>query len=117
MPGRMEMSNRSSHACRSAPIEATTLLSKAGYEVLRTSGSNLFDLVAWKNGKVIFLAIRRSRNCGISKWADDVFRLVDVVREGKVPGDVQFWVCRSGVWQRHQILPGGAAPIMEEWYS
>jgi len=111
------MSSGNSHACRSAPIEATTLLHKAGYDVLRTVGSSRFDLVAWKNGRVLFLVVRRSRNSGISKWADDVFHLVDVVREGKVPGDVQFWVCRSGVWQRHQILPGGAAPVMEEGYS
>ena len=111
------MNNRTSHACRSAPIEASTLLHKAGYDVLRTVGSTLFDLVAWKNGQVLFLVVKRSRNSGISKWSEDVFHLVDVVREGKVPGEVQFWVCRSGIWQRHQILPGGAAPVREEWYS
>lgn len=102
-----------SHSCRSAPTEASLFLHRAGFETLRTTGSKLFDLVAWKNGRVLFLVVKRSRNSGITKWADDVFRLVDLVKEGTIPGEVHFWICRSGLWYRYQILPGGA--VAKEW--
>lgn len=102
-----------SHSCRSAPIEASIFLHKSGFDTLRTTGSTLFDLVAWKDGRVVFLTVKRSRNSGISKWSDLVFRLVDLVKAGTIPGEVQFWLCRSHVWHRYQILPGGAAPV--EW--
>ncbi len=106
-------SQGNSHSCRAAPFEAERFLHEAGFETLRTSGSAFFDLVAWKSGRVLFLAVKRSRNKGISDWSDEVFRLVDLVKEGTVPGEVHFWVCQSREWRRYQILPGGAAPV--EW--
>lgn len=105
------MNQNSSHSGRSGPIEVATILRKTGYETLRTIGSNLFDLVAWKDGRVFFLVVRRSRKAGITRWAKEVFRLVDLVRAGTIPGDIHFWVCRSGVWSRYQIMPGGSVPV------
>ena len=99
---------------RFASSEAAHFLHSHGFETLRVSGSALFDLVAWKDGRVIFLAAKRVRGGeGLDKWANQVFALVDAVRGGGIPGEIQFWVCRSGVWKRYEILAGGAAPA--EW--
>lgn len=106
--------NPNTFAGRFASSEATHFLHAHGFDTLRVSGSSLFDLVAWKDGRVIFLATKRIRGGeGLDKWADQVFEMVDAVRSGTVPGEIQFWVCRSGVWKRYLILPGGAAPA--EW--
>ena len=100
---------------RAAATEAAVFLRKSGFETLRTTGSHLFDLVAWKDGRLLFLAVKRSRNTGISKWTDEVVHLANLVRGGKIPGEMHFWVCRSGIWHRYQILSGGSAPV--EWSS
>lgn len=100
---------------RSAATEASAFLHNAGFETLRTTGSNVFDLIAWKDGQVLFLKVKRSRNAGIMKWTEEVYHLVDLVRTGKIPGEIHFWVCRAGVWYRYKILAGGSVPV--EWSS
>ncbi len=108
-------SQGSSHSCRAAPIEASHFLQDLGFDTLRVSNSNLIDLVAWKEGRVVFLAVKRSRSDGIAKYSSQVFQMVDAVREKFYPGELHFWLCRSRVWYRYQILEGGAAPV--EWLA
>ena len=100
-----------SHQSRSIIFDAATLLKKAGYECVRVAGSSrMFDLIAWKDGNLLFLVLKRSRS-GISEFTDEVSHLVDLVRTSKVPGKVQFWIYRSPTWNRYQIMPGGALPF------
>ena len=84
----------------------------SGHQGIRASGpSRPFDLIAWNRDQIIFLVVRRSRNSGISAYADDVFKLVDKVQTG-IPGQVQFWLYRSQNWMRYRIMPGGALPVV-----
>jgi len=106
-------SQGSSHTCRAAPIEASHFLQELGFDTLRVSNSNIIDLVAWKDGRVVFLAVKRSRSDGIAKYSAQVFQMVEAVREKFYPGELHFWLCRSRIWHRYQILEGGAAPV--EW--
>jgi Holliday junction resolvase len=109
----MEMEDNS-HQFRSITFNAATQLKSAGYESVRVAGSGrLFDLIAWKEDTVLFLVLKRSRATGISGYTDEVFHLVDLVKTGKLPGVVQFWIYRSQNWVRYQIMPGGALPIQE----
>lgn len=102
----------SNHSSRSIWFDAATQLKEAGYESIRASGpARPFDLVAWNKDQIIFLVVRRTRNSGISKYADEVFNLVDKVRTG-IPGQVQFWLYRSQNWLRYRIMPGGALPVV-----
>ena len=48
-------------------------------------------MIAWNKEKIIFLIIRRSQNYGITKFADEVVSLVEMVKTG-IPGKVQFWM-------------------------
>jgi predicted transcriptional regulator len=98
---------------RSASTEASSFLRKAGFETIRTTGTTVFDLVAWKEGRVIFLVTRRSRSTGMTRWIGLVSRLAGLAQRRTVPGEIQFWVCRAGTWYRYRILPGGSVPA--EW--
>mgnify|MGYP000878157070 CR=1 FL=1 len=74
-------SQGSSHSCRAAPIEASHFLHGLGFDTLRVSNPNLIDLVAWKEGRVVFLAVKRSRSDWIAKYSFQVFQMVDAVRD------------------------------------
>lgn len=105
--------SESNHTSRSIWFDASSQLKRAGFECIRATGSTRpVDLIAWNKETIIFLVIRRSRNEGITKFADIVISLVEMVKTG-IPGKVYFWLYRSGLWHRYQIMPGGALPV--EW--
>lgn len=107
------MMTKSNHTSRSIVFNVASQLKDAGYETIRAAGpSRPFDLVAWNTDQILFVVVRRSRNSGISKYADEVFHLNDLVRKG-LPGQVYFWIYLSQIWLRYQIMPGGALPV--EW--
>lgn len=111
-PESMGMSE-SNHTSRSIRFDVSAQLRKAGYECIRATGSTRpVDLIAWSRDQILFLRVRRSRSCGITSYTEDISSLTDLVKSG-VPGKVYFWLLRSGLWYRYQIMPGGAMPI--EW--
>jgi hypothetical protein len=97
---------------RTILFDAAAELDKNGYWSIRVAGSTrLFDLVAWNKEETLFIAVRRTRSGGISRFTHDVSLLASLVNEGPVPGIVQIWIYSSKEWQRYQILPGGALLI------
>lgn len=109
----MKEMNESNHTSRSIRFDASSQLKRSGFECVRATGSTRpVDLIAWNREQILFLMVRRSRNCGITKFTEEVSSLVDLVRSG-MPGKVHFWLYRSGLWHRYQIMPGGAIPV--EW--
>lgn len=103
----------SDHAAHAIVFDVASQLKNAGFNCIKATGSaRPVDLIAWNKEQILFLAVRRSRNCGITKYTEEVSSLVDLVKSG-VPGKVYFWLLRSGLWHRYQIMPGGAIPI--EW--
>jgi hypothetical protein len=97
---------------RTILYNAATELDKNGYLFFRVAGSSrLFDLVAYSKEKTLFIAVRRTRSGGISRFTRDVSLLASLVKEGRLPGIVQIWIFASKEWQRYQILPGGAMLI------
>lgn len=103
----------SNHTSRSLWFQAATQIRNAGYDSIRVSGQTRpFDLIAWNAEQVFFLVVRRTRTKGISSFTDDICRLGTRVRSG-VPGQVHFWLYRSGNWLRYRIMPGGAMPVQQ----
>lgn len=105
----------SSHQARSVFFGAATQLNSEGYSTLRVAGSSrLFDLVAWKKKELLFLIVKRSRIVDISEFSDEISRIVAELRDGNIPGEVQFWIYKAPQWFRFHILPGGILPMAEE---
>ncbi|MDD1730472.1 MAG: hypothetical protein LUQ50_15565 [Methanospirillum sp.] len=104
-----------SHTTRSISFHAVTELSMAGYQCIRVAGpSRPFDLIAWKEEKILFIAVRRTRSEGISRFTGDVSRLTDLVKTRTPPGVVYLWIYLSNHCFRYRILPGGAFPVKGE---
>ncbi|HWQ64878.1 MAG TPA: hypothetical protein VN429_10715 [Methanospirillum sp.] len=94
---------------RAILYDAVAELKRSGYTSIRVAGSSrLFDLIAWNREEFLFIAVRRTRNSGISKYSHHVSQLSSLIREAILPGRVQFWIYAVKEWHRYQILPGGA---------
>ena len=104
-----------SHTSRSIFFDAAAELAKAGYQCIRVAGSSRpIDLIAWKGEKILFIAVRRTRREGISRFTGDVGRLADLVKTSTLPGVVYLWIYLSNHWFRYRIMPGGALPLRGE---
>jgi len=101
----------SSHHARAAPALASYQLRRDGFSVLRTARREMFDLVAWKGDLLLFVVVRRTRSAGVSEWTDLVRDLARLSGEDFVPGRIQLWILRSGVWHRYRVLSGGLVPV------
>ena len=93
---------------------AVAELERAGYHSIRVAGSErLFDLVAWRGNRFIFVTVKRTRNGGISRFSDDVREIATFLSTNSMPGMVQFWIFTSNTWLIYQVLPGGALLLKE----
>lgn len=101
-------------AGRATEFEAKRILESEGYQVMRAVSPAPFDLIAWKNSKeILCLVVRRSKAVRISGYSDAVSELSKLIKEGRAPGECQFWIRYPSLWKRFQILPGGALFIGE----
>lgn len=100
-----------SHHARAAPALASYQLRRDGFSVIRTARREMFDLVAWKGDHILFVVVRRSRSAGVSEWTDLVRDLARLSGEDFVPGRIQLWILRSGIWHRYRVLAGGLVPV------
>jgi hypothetical protein len=104
---------------RTAEYRAKDLLVHEGYEVVRVTERAgalpiLFHLIAWRQEPGIHLIRIGSSRMSSCTFNKEVERLSFHVKNEWYPGDVQFWIAKGGRWERYQILPGGAIPIMEQ---
>ena len=105
-------SGRNQHT---AVYDAIRILTDAGYHAERIVGSaKFFDIFAWKNGRVVCITIRSSKQARLSHFRDHVSSISRAILTGSVPGEVQFWVYRYPEWCRWKVTSGGAIPI-EQW--
>ncbi|WP_146201156.1 hypothetical protein [Methanospirillum lacunae] len=110
------------HKCqtrRTAEYNARGTLLSEGYSVFRVTERqggipNLFHLIAWREDSGILFVRTGSSRMSAHSFNKQVERLSLYVRTSWFPGDVQFWIAKGGEWDKYQILPGGAIPILEE---
>lgn len=95
--------------------EAVHNLEAEWYQVARVAGTfRLFDLIAWKNKKLLFLVIRSARKAKIDLFPDELTALTGSIKAGTIPGDVQLWIRQQTGWAKWQIFSGGAQLIHRE---
>ncbi|HWQ63665.1 MAG TPA: hypothetical protein VN429_04545 [Methanospirillum sp.] len=110
------------HKCqtrRTVEYVARNILLREGYAVLRVTERqggipSLFHLIAWREDLGILFVRTGSTRMSVHSFNKQVERLSLYVRTCWYPGDVQFWIAKGGEWDKYQILPGGAIPILEE---
>jgi hypothetical protein len=101
-----------SRTSRAIWYDASAELTLAGYHCIRVAGaSRPFDLVAWKDGKFLFIVVRRARSKGVFRFSDEIACLARLVETRTLPGIAYLWIFLSKTWFRYQILPGGAMRI------
>ncbi|HWQ66167.1 MAG TPA: hypothetical protein VN372_04770 [Methanospirillum sp.] len=105
---------------RTAEYSARDLLRRQGYDVVRVTElhgriHSPFHLIAWKGNQVLlFIRIRTTRIRGAAESInDEMAGLAHLVRSGRYPGEVQFWI-KSDQWRRYRIFPGGAVRISND---
>jgi hypothetical protein len=91
---------------------ACAILASSGYNAERLAGKERrFDIIAWKQERILGIVIRTARSEGISRYSSLVQSLADIVKKHLFPGEVQVWTLQSHEWQRYRVLPGGAVFI------
>ena len=95
--------------------DAIHILTDAGYHAERIVGpAKFYNIFAWKNGRVICITVRSSKQAKLSNFRDHVSAISRAILTGSVPGEVQFWVYRYPEWYRWKVTSGGAIPI-DQW--
>ncbi len=85
-----------------------------GYHSVRIAGSSRpFDLMAWNGQTIRFIAVRRARSGGISRFSEDVTLLAELATGNTLPGPVYLWIFIFRQWHQYRIMPGGAIPVRE----
>nr|WP_319539070.1 hypothetical protein [uncultured Methanospirillum sp.] len=103
-----------SPASRSILYHAARELDHEGYHSVRIAGSSRpFDLIAWNGETILFIAVRRARSGGISRFSEDVSHLAELASGNTLPGLVYIWIFIFRQWYRYRIMPGGAIPVRE----
>ncbi len=102
---------------RTAEYSARNFLREAGYEVLRVTERhsctrNLFHLIAWKGrDDVLLIRVGTSRIWESSPLQEEIRQLSLLVRTGKYPGEIQYWMSEGDHWRRYRIFSGGAVQM------
>lgn len=98
---------------RTAGHTARRLLRSQGYEVALVAGPSPYDLIAWKDrDEFLFVMIRSSRSkVSLSRYRAELEWLTGLVREGRIPGDLELWIHSQSEWLRYQIMIGGAVQV------
>lgn len=101
-----------SRACRVSIHAACAMLTSFGYTPERISGkTRWFDIIAWKQEKILGIVVRTTRSEGINHFPSLVQKLSEIVRRRLFPGEIQVWISQSHEWHRYSVLPGGAISI------
>ncbi len=98
---------------RTAEYIVRDLLVRSGYEVIRVAQSHTHEspginLVAWKDGNVLFICARSSRRGSV---ASDIHALCRNVGRCRYPGNLEYWIKHRAGWARYLIRVGGAVPL------
>lgn len=98
---------------RTAGHTARRLLRSEGYDVALVTGPSPYDLIAWKDrAGFLFVMIRSSRSkATLSRYREELDLLTGLVRDGKIPGDLEFWIRSQAEWLRYRIMIGGAVQV------
>jgi hypothetical protein len=97
-------------SARVAICEAQRRLVERGYSADRVvSSSGLYDLVAWRNGHILLVAVKAARVLGRPDFSEHVVALSGLLRRNPDSHrKAEMWVYRRSDWMQWEITPGGA---------